>query len=43
MKAIHERVRNSEFLVIKDAGHGAFLEKPGEFMTAIIGFILKNC
>ncbi|MBN2219399.1 MAG: alpha/beta hydrolase [Kosmotogaceae bacterium] len=43
MKSIHERVRNSEFLIIKDAGHGAFLEKPGEFMTAIIGFVLKNC
>jgi pimeloyl-ACP methyl ester carboxylesterase len=43
MKMIHERVENSEFLIIKDAGHGAFLEKPGEFMTSIIGFVLKNC
>ncbi|HDP79092.1 MAG TPA: alpha/beta hydrolase [Mesotoga infera] len=42
MKMIHERVRNSEFLVIKDAGHGAFLEKSEEFMTATIGFVLKN-
>lgn len=43
IEMIHEKVKGSEFLVIKDAGHGAFLEKSGEFITAVIGFVLKNC
>ncbi|HPD38827.1 MAG TPA: alpha/beta hydrolase [Mesotoga infera] len=42
MQIIHERIPESEMLIIHDAGHGAFLEKPAEFMTAIFGFILKN-
>ena len=42
MKILHEKIAKSEMLIIHDAGHGAFLEKPAEFMTAIFGFILKN-
>jgi pimeloyl-ACP methyl ester carboxylesterase len=33
---------NCEFVIIPDAGHGAFLEKMNEFMTIIMGFALKH-
>jgi 3-oxoadipate enol-lactonase len=33
---------NCEFVIIPDAGHGAFLEKMNEFMTIIMGFVLKH-
>lgn len=33
---------NCEFVIIPDAGHGAFLEKMNEFMTLIMGFALKH-
>ncbi len=42
MEPIHERIKGSELLVIHNAGHGAFLEKTAEFITAVTGFILKN-
>lgn len=42
MELIHQRVAGSEFLIVHNAGHGAFLEKPKEFITAVTGFIRKN-
>lgn len=39
---IHENVGGSEFIIIPQAGHGAFLEKPGEFLTGVLGFIGKH-
>jgi len=39
---MHENIENSELVIIKDAGHGAFLEKMGEFNTLIIGFVAKH-
>jgi len=33
---------NCEFVIIPDAGHGAFLEKMNEFMTIIMGFAIKH-
>lgn len=38
---LRDNIADSEFIIIKDAGHGAFLEKMNEFMTIIIGFVIK--
>jgi 3-oxoadipate enol-lactonase len=42
MKEIHENIPNCEWLIIPDAGHGAFLEKMNEFLTILIGFVTKH-
>ena len=39
---LHKRIPDNEYIVIKDAGHASVLEKPKEFLTAVIGFALKN-
>jgi 3-oxoadipate enol-lactonase len=39
---LRDNIANSEFVIIKDAGHGAFLEKMNEFMTLILGFVIKH-
>ena len=35
-------IDGSEFVIIPDSGHGAFLEKMNEFMTVILGFVVKH-
>jgi 3-oxoadipate enol-lactonase len=42
MKDIHENIPNCEWLMIPDAGHGAFLERMNEFLTILIGFVSKH-
>ncbi|HDJ29526.1 MAG TPA: alpha/beta hydrolase [Candidatus Acetothermia bacterium] len=42
MRAMHEKIKGSEFVVIPEAGHGAFLEKADEFLTLILGFVTKH-
>ncbi|HAA85098.1 MAG TPA: alpha/beta hydrolase [Kosmotogaceae bacterium] len=42
MELLHEEIPNSEFLIIHDAGHAAFLEKQEEFLTAVTGFVIKK-
>jgi 3-oxoadipate enol-lactonase len=42
MKDIHENIPNCEFIMIPNAGHGAFLERMNEFLTILIGFVSKN-
>ena len=37
-----DNIAGSEFVIIPDAGHGAFLEKMNEFMTIILGFVIKH-
>lgn len=37
--AIHERIKDSKMLIMKDAGHGSMYEKPYEFAAAIVGFL----
>jgi 3-oxoadipate enol-lactonase len=37
-----DNIEGSEFVIIPDAGHGAFLEKMNEFMTIILGFVVKH-
>jgi pimeloyl-ACP methyl ester carboxylesterase len=41
MKDIHENIPNCEYIVIPNAGHGAFLERMNEFLTILIGFVTK--
>ena len=42
MKDIHENIPNCEFIIIPNAGHGAFLERMNEFFTILIGFVTKH-
>jgi pimeloyl-ACP methyl ester carboxylesterase len=42
MKDIHENMQNCEWLMIPDSGHGAFLERMNEFLTILIGFVVKH-
>jgi pimeloyl-ACP methyl ester carboxylesterase len=42
MKDIHENIPKCEWLMIPNAGHGAFLEKMNEFLTILIGFVTKH-
>jgi pimeloyl-ACP methyl ester carboxylesterase len=37
-----DNIPGCEFVIIPDAGHGAFLEKMNEFMTIILGFVVKH-
>ncbi|AKI96603.1 alpha/beta fold hydrolase [Kosmotoga pacifica] len=41
MELIKERLPQAESLIIHDAGHAAFLEKQEEFLSAVIGFLLR--
>ena len=42
MGNMHKKINGSEFVVIPAAGHGAFLEKAGEFLTLVLGFLTKH-
>ena len=42
MQLIKNEIPNAEFLTINDAGHSSIMERPGEFVTALTGFVLKN-
>ncbi len=42
MTDIHQNIPNCEWLIIPDAGHGAFLERMNEFLTILIGFVTKH-
>lgn len=42
MQLIKNEIPNAEFLTINDAGHASIIERPGEFVTALTGFVLKN-
>jgi 3-oxoadipate enol-lactonase len=42
MRDIHENIPNCEFIMIPNAGHGAFLERMNEFLTILIGFVTKH-
>lgn len=41
-KIIAEHIKNSEYVMIPDAGHVVIFEKPKELLTTLIGFISKN-
>jgi 3-oxoadipate enol-lactonase len=42
MRDIHENIPRCEFIMIPNAGHGAFLERMNEFLTILIGFVTKH-
>lgn len=42
MEEMREAIPNCEFITLPGAGHGAFLERAGEFLTAVIGFLVKH-
>lgn len=42
MQDIHENIPKCEFIMIPNAGHGAFLERMNEFLTIVIGFVSKH-
>jgi len=35
-------IKGSEFVLIPHAGHAVCMEKPGEFNSAVLGFVLKH-
>lgn len=39
MRKLHDNIKDSSFVIIRDAGHAAFLEKSKEFASLIRGFI----
>jgi len=41
-RLIADRIRDSEFLVVPEAGHAVILEKPQEINTALLGFLEKQ-
>jgi 3-oxoadipate enol-lactonase len=42
MEEMYEAIPHCEFVSLPGAGHGACLERPGDFMTAVIGFLVKH-
>lgn len=42
MDEIHEALPDCEFVTLRRAGHGAFLERKKEFMTLVSGFVAKH-
>jgi pimeloyl-ACP methyl ester carboxylesterase len=41
-RLIADQIPQSEMLIISDSGHVALFEKPNEFNTAVLGFLMKN-
>lgn len=41
-KIIHQKILNSEMVILENCGHVAIFEKPNELQTLMIGFINKN-
>jgi pimeloyl-ACP methyl ester carboxylesterase len=42
MEEMHDAIPHCEFITFPNAGHGAFLERAGEFLTAVVGFLTKH-
>lgn len=42
MEEMYEAIPHCEFVTLPGAGHGACLERPGDFMTVVIGFLAKH-
>ena len=42
MEEMYEAIPHCEFVSLPGAGHGACLERPGDFMTVVIGFLVKH-
>lgn len=42
MDELYRLIPGAEMLVLRDAGHAAFLERKGELVTALLGFVAKH-
>jgi len=42
MEEMHRAIPSCEFITLPRAGHGAFLERAGEFLTTVLGFLVKH-
>ena len=42
MEEMYDAIPQCEFITLPNAGHGAFLERAGEFLTVVVGFLLKH-
>ena len=42
MKKMHDKIKNSEFLILKDCGHLINVEKSEELNKIILNFIERN-
>ncbi|MEW5826908.1 MAG: alpha/beta fold hydrolase [Candidatus Bipolaricaulota bacterium] len=42
MEEMAEAIPQAEFVSLPGAGHGACLERPGDFLTVVIGFLTKH-
>lgn len=42
METLHNSIKNAEFVVIPEAGHGAFLERASEYLTLVTGFLGRH-
>ena len=41
-KIIHDRIPNSELVIVHDSGHAITFEKPKEFNTITLGFLQRQ-
>lgn len=41
-EAIHERIQDSDLVILEDASHISNVEKAGEFNNALTGFLSAN-
>ncbi len=41
-RIIHEAIRNSEMVIVRDSGHAITFEKPNEFNSIVLGFLRKQ-
>lgn len=41
-KLIHDKIPNSEMVIVNDSGHAITFEKPGEFNSIVLGFLRKH-
>ncbi len=42
MEEMRQAIPDAEFITLPKAGHGAFLERSGEFLTSVLGFLAKH-
>ncbi|HNR24355.1 MAG TPA: alpha/beta hydrolase [Candidatus Bipolaricaulis anaerobius] len=42
MEEMYRAIPGCEFITLPRAGHGAFLERAGEFLTTVVGFLAKH-
>ena len=41
-KLIHDKIPNSEMVIVRDSGHAIMFDKPEEFNSIVLGFLRKQ-